>query len=203
MLFRSASINGGKPYVENFTYSKEVRVSSLDCSAFTNPYQMLEFTRMRLADYCKPTVSYVLNAMDLLVLTGYEHEAWELGDYVRVEDRDLNISVTTRIVRREYNLQNARVAQNQGEYAKRYDALVERFEMAKARLEEVQAAITEKQAQWKMMENFMEALRSLPEQVDYFDEAAWYAMVDFVTVYGKEDVRFTFKNGMEVPTKTE
>ena len=100
-----ASINGGKPYVEDFTYSKEVRVSSLDCSAFTNPYQMLEFTRMRLADYCRPTVSYVLNAMDLSVLTGYEHEAWELGDYVRVEDKDLGLSVTTRIVRREYNLQ--------------------------------------------------------------------------------------------------
>ena len=100
-----AGINGGKPYVEDFTYSNEIRVSSLDCSAFTNPYQMLEFTRMRLADYCKPTVSYVLNAMDLSVLTGYEHEAWELGDYVRVEDKDLGISVTTRIVRREYNLQ--------------------------------------------------------------------------------------------------
>ena len=49
-----------------------------------------------------------------------------------------------------------------------------------------------------MMENFMEELRSLPEQVDYFDEGAWYAMVDFVTVYGKEDVRFNFKNGMEI-----
>ncbi|MCM1497136.1 MAG: phage tail protein [Clostridium sp.] len=100
-----ASINGGRPYAEDYTYSKEVRVSSLDCSAFTNPYQMLEFTKMRLADYCKPTVSYVLKAMDLSVLTGYEHEAWELGDYVRVADKDLNLSVTTRIVRREYNLQ--------------------------------------------------------------------------------------------------
>ena len=100
-----ANINSGKPYVEDFTYSSEVRVSSLDCSAFTNPYQMLEFTRMRLADYCKPSISYVLKAMDLSVLTGYEHEAWELGDYVRVEDRDLGVSVTTRIVRREYNLQ--------------------------------------------------------------------------------------------------
>ena len=100
-----SSINGGKPYAEDYTYSKEVRVSSLDCSAFTNPYQMLEFTKMRLADYCKPTVSYVLKAMDLSVLTGYEHEAWELGDYVRVADKDLNLSVTTRIVRREYNLQ--------------------------------------------------------------------------------------------------
>lgn len=100
-----ASINGGKAYVEDYTYSSDVRVSSLDCSAFTNPYQMLEFARMRLADYCKPTISYVLKAMDLSVLTGYEHEAWELGDYVRVEDKDLNVSVTTRIVRREYNLQ--------------------------------------------------------------------------------------------------
>ncbi len=48
------------------------------------------------------------------------------------------------------------------------------------------------------MENFMEELRNLSEQVDYFDEGAWYAMVDFVTVYGKEDVRCTFKDGMEI-----
>lgn len=96
--------------------------------------------------------------------------------------------------------ENARIAQKQGEYAKRYDALVEQFETAKARLEEVQAAITEKQAQRKMMENFMDVLSGMPEQVDNFDEAAWYAMVNFVTVYGKDDVRFTFKNGIEIKT---
>jgi len=100
-----ADINDGKAYVEDFSYSSEVRISSLDCSSFTNPYQMLEYARMRLADYCKPNVSYVLNAMDLSVLTDYAHEAWALGDYVRVEDKDLGISVTTRVVRREYNLQ--------------------------------------------------------------------------------------------------
>ena len=100
-----ADINGGKPYLEDFTYSKEVRITTLDCSSFTNPYQMKEFTAMRLAEYCKPSVSYVLNAMDLSVLTGYEHEAWNLGDYVRVEDKELGLSVTNRIVRREYNLQ--------------------------------------------------------------------------------------------------
>lgn len=100
-----SDINGGNPYLEDYTYSKEVRISTLDCSSFTNPYQMKEFTAMRLAEYCKPAVSYVLNAMDLSVLTGYEHEAWNLGDYVRVEDKELGLSVTTRIVRREYNLQ--------------------------------------------------------------------------------------------------
>ena len=99
-----ASINGGKEYVEDTTYTNEIRVSTLDCSNFTNPYQMLEYAEMRLADYAAPRISYVLNAMDLSVLTGYEHESWKLGDIVTVRDDELNISVKTRIVRREYNL---------------------------------------------------------------------------------------------------
>ena len=44
-----------------------------------NPYQMKEYAEMRLAQYAKPTISYVLNAMDLSVLTGYEHEAPPFG----------------------------------------------------------------------------------------------------------------------------
>lgn len=100
-----ASINGGKEYVEDTTYTSEIRVSTLDCSNFTNPYQMKEFTEMRLADYASPRISYVLSAMDLSVLTGYEHESWKLGDVVTVMDDDLNFKFKTRIVRREYNLQ--------------------------------------------------------------------------------------------------
>lgn len=100
-----ASINGGKSYVESYAYTDEVRTSTLDCSNFTNPYQMLEYANMRLADYSTPRISYVLSAMDLSVLTGYEHETWDLGDIVTVDDRDLNLSVKTRIVRRQYNLQ--------------------------------------------------------------------------------------------------
>lgn len=97
--------------------------------------------------------------------------------------------------------ENARIAQNQSEYEKRYEAITERFDTAKAQLDQVQAAITKKQAQRKMMENFMAELRSLPEIIDCFDEGAWYALVDFVTVCGKDDVRFTFKNEMEIPVK--
>ncbi len=99
-----ASINDGKEYVEDTSYTREIRVSTLDCSNFTNPYQMLEYTQMRLADYASPRISYVLNAMDLSVLTGYEHETWKLGDIVTVKDDELNLSIKTRIVRREYNL---------------------------------------------------------------------------------------------------
>jgi len=100
-----ASINGGKEYVEDYSFSSEVRVSTLDCSSFGNPYQMLEYARMRLAEYSKPRVSYVLSAMDLSALTGYEHEAWKLGDIVTVDDNELGLSIKTRVVRRQYNLQ--------------------------------------------------------------------------------------------------
>ena len=136
-----------------------------------------------------------------LIIAGFgevKDAAFETGE-LEAEARQLNgeMNVAAELIQKCIG-ENARIAQKQGEYAKRYDALVEQFETAKARLEEVQAAITEKQAQRKMMENFMEVLRGLPEQVDYFDEAAWYAMVDFMTVYGKDDVRFTFKNGMEI-----
>ncbi len=99
-----SSINDGKDYVEDYSFSSEVRVSILDCSNFTNPYQMLEYTEERLQLYAKPRVSYVVSAMDLSVLTGYEHEAWNLGDIVIVEDKELHISIKTRVIRREYNV---------------------------------------------------------------------------------------------------
>ena len=94
--------------------------------------------------------------------------------------------------------ENARVAQDQSEYQKRYDALVQRFETAKAKLDEVQAAIAKTKAQRQMMENFMETLRSLPEQVEIFDEGTWYALCDYITVYGKDDIRVTFQNGTDI-----
>ncbi len=142
-----------------------------------------------------------INREKTRILAGFEEirdTAFETGE-LEAEAWQLNgeMNVAAELIQKCIG-ENACVAQNQDEYAKRYDTLVKRFETAKARQEEVQAAITEKQAQRKMMENFMEVLRGLPEQVDYFDEAAWYAMVNFMTVYGKDDVRFTFKNGMEI-----
>ena len=100
-----ASINGGKDYVQDTSYTDEIRISTLDCSNFTNPYQMLEYTQNKLEEYAHPRISYVLSAMDLSVLTGYEHEAWALGDIVTVDDKDLDLFVKTRVVRRQYNLQ--------------------------------------------------------------------------------------------------
>ena len=93
--------------------------------------------------------------------------------------------------------ENARVAQNQDDYRKRYDALAKRFDRTKARLEEVEQVIAEKQARREMVEQFLSELSGQDAVTEYTDEL-WYSMIDFVTVYSKDDVRFTFKNGTEI-----
>lgn len=94
--------------------------------------------------------------------------------------------------------ENARIAQNQADYEKRYNALAQRFDKAKAQLDEVEDGIVAKQAHREMMQNLIDTLEEMPEAVDRFDEGAWYALVDYVTIFSKDDVRFTFKNGMEI-----
>ncbi len=69
---------------------------------------------------------------------------------------------------------------------------------AKEKLDETQAAITKIKAQQQMMEHFIEELRSQPEPVETFDEGTWYALCDYITVYGKNDVRVNFQIGKEV-----
>lgn len=93
--------------------------------------------------------------------------------------------------------ENARVVQNQNDYQKRYDALAKRFDHTKGHLEDVEQAIAEKQARREMVEQFLSELAMQNAVTEYTDEL-WYSMIDFVTVYSKEDVRFTFKNGTEI-----
>ena len=99
-----ASVNNGLSYVEDFSYTDEVLIGGLDCSNFTSAEDMLSYTKMRVADYCKPNYSYVLKVMYLQAYPGYSHEIYELGDTVRVVDEELDLDLTTRIVRMEKNI---------------------------------------------------------------------------------------------------
>ena len=60
--------------------------------------------------------------------------------------------------------ENAHVALDQAEYQKRYDALTQRFDKAKARLEEVTEEISQKQTQRANYEAFLKAFERLPDQ---------------------------------------
>jgi len=94
--------------------------------------------------------------------------------------------------------ENARVALDQTEYQKKYDGLAERFNKAKARLSEVGQSITERQAKREKIGRFISSLENRDGPLTKFNEDDWYSLVEYATVYGKDDIRFTFKNGMEV-----
>ena len=48
------------------------------------------------------------------------------------------------------------------------------------------------------MEAFAEALESQSKSLTEFDEGLWGTLVDFMTVYSKEDISVTFKDGTEI-----
>ena len=94
--------------------------------------------------------------------------------------------------------ENAHTVQDQNEYNKRYNALAERFQTAKTRLEEVTSEITRIKSDNERMRQFIKTLKSTPDIVTGFDEATWYALIDHVIVNSREDVRFVFCDGREV-----
>lgn len=94
--------------------------------------------------------------------------------------------------------ENARVALDQAEYQKKYDGLADRFDRIKERLEAVGIAITERMAKREKTERFLAELEKRDGSLTEFDEEDWYSLVEYATVYSREDIRFTFKNGMEI-----
>ena len=93
--------------------------------------------------------------------------------------------------------ENSHTALNQEEYQKRYDGLTVRFDTAKARFDAVEDAIHGKQSRRATIETFLATLAEA-NLVDKFDTALWCGLVDYATVYDKDDVRFNFKNGQEI-----
>ena len=108
--------------------------------------------------------------------------------------------------------ENARVDQDQGEYqissepqdfpaceslmhSKRYNGLVERYENAKARFDEVTEAIAEWSAKGERLAGFIRALEAQTEPVAEFDERLWGAMVDYVTVGVDGGMTGVFRDG--------
>ncbi|MCD8111137.1 MAG: recombinase family protein [Clostridiales bacterium] len=93
--------------------------------------------------------------------------------------------------------ENAMTALDQAEYQKHYDALTERYNNTKERLDTVTAEIDQKELTRAALTDFQKALGSRQQLLTKFDEEAWYTLVDYATVYSKEDIRFTFKDGTE------
>ena len=94
--------------------------------------------------------------------------------------------------------ENARVAQDQNEYQKRYDSLMKRYDTAKKRYDEVVGLISAKDAQSQRLADFIQTLKAQDGVISEFDARLWGLMVDYVTVGRKKEMVFTFRDGTEI-----
>ena len=113
-----------------------------------------------------------------------------------LSDLEAEINIAAELIE-ECIKENAHVALDQAEYQKRYDGLVARFDKAKARHTEVTDLIAERTARRHQIETYLKELRSR-EPLTEFRETDWLAMVDYITVYSKDDIRVTLKDGTEI-----
>ncbi len=60
------------------------------------------------------------------------------------------------------------------------------------------SAITKRQTKKEQIEIFLSRFERQDGVVMEFDEEQWYSLIDYVTVFHKEDIRFTFKDGTEI-----
>lgn len=93
---------------------------------------------------------------------------------------------------------NARVAQNQAEYEQRYNDLVENYDGIKSEVDELISTIADKKARKAKFELFIKNLKKQENVIAEFDEGLWLATVERMTVYGKDDVRVEFRNGVVI-----
>lgn len=94
--------------------------------------------------------------------------------------------------------ENARTALDQSEYQEHYNRLAERYNTAKTKFDEVSEQITQRKVRSEMMDGFIAELQKQEGLIAEFDERLWHSLLDFATVYGEDDVKFTFKDGSKI-----
>ena len=109
-----------------------------------------------------------------------------------LEEIDVVTELTKRCI-----AENSQTAQNQEEYAARYNGFVERYEIAKARLEQLRTTKAAREAQAEAIGAFMFEMQEL-DTINEFDEKLWLTIIDTVTVHTDGRMTFRFQGGTEI-----
>lgn len=93
--------------------------------------------------------------------------------------------------------ENASRVLNQAEYNERYDALITRYEAAKAKAARLDAKIAGRVARRDELKRFAQTL-SQGKPITTFSDNLWIALLDHVTVCKDGTCRFTFRDNTEI-----
>ena len=109
------------------------------------------------------------------------------------EEINVTVEMTQNIVG-----ENASVAQNQDEYNKKYNSLMERYNKLKEEYDEVCTTISDKDAKYEQMGRFIKVLKGQDELITEFDESLWSSLAEKILVKAKDDVMVVFKDFTEI-----
>ena len=112
----------------------------------------------------------------------------------RLEDElSMIVSMTQSVV-----AENARIAQDQDEYKKRYDSLVDRYDETKAQYDSVTESIAAKEAKSVRLAEFISLMKAQKGVISEFDIGLWSSTVEYVTVDRSKGITVTFRDGTEI-----
>ena len=94
--------------------------------------------------------------------------------------------------------ENSQVAQDQGEYNKRYAGFLQRYEAASAKLASLQKQRTERQKKAEAIGRFIQRLAERDGALSEFTTGLWIDSVETVTVGSDGTLVFLFQDGREV-----
>jgi len=94
--------------------------------------------------------------------------------------------------------ENAHVALEQNIYQKRFDELSGKYEDEKRQHDDIKQQIADKTSARTAASQFIGTLKKMDGLITEFDLSLWGSLLDHATVYSKEDMRYTFKDGTEI-----
>jgi site-specific DNA recombinase len=140
-----------------------------------------------------PEKNEILGNMEIIIQTLCDNKSLE----EQVKDLENEIAILVEMTQ-DLIRQNAHVAQNQEEYQKHYEGMIERYESKKNEYDYLQKKISERNAKAEILRKYSSCLAEQSVAISEFDGSLWSGLVDYVTVYSKEDIRVIFKDGTEI-----
>ncbi|MGE4585641.1 MAG: recombinase family protein [Sphaerochaeta sp.] len=98
----------------------------------------------------------------------------------------------------QLNTENASTVMDQKTYQNRFDKLSKRYAEVHDQLTALEGSIREIKSRKTKTELFLKALKKQERLVTEFTDNLWHSLADHAVIHSKEDVRFIFKNGMEI-----
>jgi hypothetical protein len=94
--------------------------------------------------------------------------------------------------------ENASMAMDQAVYQEKYRRLSDRYHEVENQISEVKHAIQDRRYRKTKTELFLKRIKNQEGLVTEFSDHLWLSLTDHAEVQGKDDIWFTFKNGMEI-----